>query len=1249
MTATTNGVADRYDFWDGNKALISNTNKEIAESAVTDVEIGYLDGVTSNIQTQINALSTATATIGIRFRQNIAAGYSRLATLNLTNQGDTKGILLDLFGYVMGGNNRLGNFRIYFGVAQQQPMTSPVDTPILKVDRNDYQSWSFGYTIDVDNASIKTVTLWAYHPTNYAYLYGGVIKAGTTTVYSDDVPTTTQPAGYVGALGTDKHINSIKLDSLTASRVAVSDASKNIVSSTITTTELDYLGGVTSPIQNQFTYKQAIPTILGGLTVTGQTHWKIGTITFPGTSLSSFSGVLSLSTSSMANDPGEIRFAVDIRRNTSSLPTGLVIAGFADNNSRVQPNDLVFQTEMAAGDSNLVVGIYLRVAAVPTYEFYSSQMSQATGQATYAVVASGVISGLPTATWSTTSASRLAGTGDRLAQVDSSGRFSAGITVPTAFVQTIFDDVDAAAVRATIGASDGRELLNWYASRPTDCNLAPDGLGGVRSFVATSVMTANKPSQGDSHIIHLGWDNTGGYDTQIASKAGNVGGVMGQLQVRGQDAGTWGAWRTIWDTGNLTNLNQLTNGPGYLTGSGTNGYIAKFDASGNLVDSLLWESGGSITTASMYLHASAGLTDVVLASLVTGEPNSRFVINKVGVLAWGAGSTARDVNLYRLVANRLHTDDVMSAALGFRATGYSSTPLGGVDGPGIEMHYDSANTRGRVLAFDRTTNLRVPLVVDGLTIDFAIAGTTKAKVDASGNFNIANLTASQVVATDASKNLVSWDAATARTNIGAVASADLQDAQLLSLITPDNGGSGVNKWVKLGTITLGNGYYFGAGTISIAAAYTGAGELEAHWQVSSATTTGVFGVSAKIVGGQNMDPGKFNVVVTKTWSVDGANEAELWFQAPSSNAAYVIRHLSFGKNNAAVTWTIATSLPWVASASTGTVTSATYTILATSARLLGVTASRALVTDASNNVVASATTAAELGYLSGVTSAIQTQINSKWTLLDTRISDDVNNAGAYNRITDVATAAANNPGASTSYLLNIRNNAASTTYAGQLAITAGATDYGLAIRNQYNGTWRGWKYALLDVDNPDLVAIEALTGTSGVLKKTAANTWALDTALDSSYIPYVALKDNLTNATWASASAVTLFDVTIPAPPSDKTTLHISLFGVATSGYADDSTYRLYLTDVTGSAYVLLATFGSGLNNRSWSADIHCIKSGASWNILNTGWRTSATPGGGVFGDESGFDPANVKLKLTVTAPGASTCTARIGYTVTFT
>lgn len=46
-----------------NRALVSNASGKVAVSAVTATELGYLDGVTSNIQTQINGkLSTAPVT-----------------------------------------------------------------------------------------------------------------------------------------------------------------------------------------------------------------------------------------------------------------------------------------------------------------------------------------------------------------------------------------------------------------------------------------------------------------------------------------------------------------------------------------------------------------------------------------------------------------------------------------------------------------------------------------------------------------------------------------------------------------------------------------------------------------------------------------------------------------------------------------------------------------------------------------------------------------------------------------------------------------------------------------------------------------------------------------------------------------------------------------------------------------------------------------------------------------------------------
>lgn len=70
------------------------------------------------------------------------------------------------------------------------------------------------------------------------------------------------------------------------------------------------------------------------------------------------------------------------------------------------------------------------------------------------------------------------------------------------------------------------------------------------------------------------------------------------------------------------------------------------------------------------------------------------------------------------------------------------------------------------------------------------------------------------------------------------------------------------------------------------------------------------------------------------------------------------------------------SVDLVTVSATQTLTNKTFT----SPTLTGFTISRALVTDGSGNIVVSSVTSTELGYVSGVTSAIQTQLNNKQPL-----------------------------------------------------------------------------------------------------------------------------------------------------------------------------------------------------------------------------------------------------------------------------
>jgi hypothetical protein len=63
--------------------------------------------------------------------------------------------------------------------------------------------------------------------------------------------------------------------------------------------------------------------------------------------------------------------------------------------------------------------------------------------------------------------------------------------------------------------------------------------------------------------------------------------------MRSADAGSWGSWVTMYHSGNLTNLNQLTNGPGYITGISFANVSSKPTTLGGYGITDAWQAGGS--------------------------------------------------------------------------------------------------------------------------------------------------------------------------------------------------------------------------------------------------------------------------------------------------------------------------------------------------------------------------------------------------------------------------------------------------------------------------------------------------------------------------------------------------------------------------------------------------------------------------------------------------------------------------------
>ena len=87
-------------------------------------------------------------------------------------------------------------------------------------------------------------------------------------------------------------------------------------------------------------------------------------------------------------------------------------------------------------------------------------------------------------------------------------------------------------------STNARKLVNWYSARPTSLN-AQFGDGSLRIFYATSSTTEGK-SPNDATVLHLAWDNNGGWDSQLA-----INSPSGRVYTRSQDRGTWQPWKTL--------------------------------------------------------------------------------------------------------------------------------------------------------------------------------------------------------------------------------------------------------------------------------------------------------------------------------------------------------------------------------------------------------------------------------------------------------------------------------------------------------------------------------------------------------------------------------------------------------------------------------------------------------------------------------------------------------------------------------
>ena len=169
-------------------------------------------------------------------------------------------------------------------------------------------------------------------------------------------------------------------------------------------------------------------------------------------------------------------------------------------------------------------------------------------------------------------------------------------------------------------AGTANYLYRNPASRSTSANLVVTGLGGLRTFKATSSMTEGKPPW-DSHVLHMDWDNTGGWSAQIAVAAQDIP----HMAIRGMNGTVWNNnWLTMLDSNNYTSYAAKKNA--YNSASVSNATITLGRSDGSTGTTLTVDNVAHAINADLAKNSNAlggsslkNITDKIDSSIAAND------------------------------------------------------------------------------------------------------------------------------------------------------------------------------------------------------------------------------------------------------------------------------------------------------------------------------------------------------------------------------------------------------------------------------------------------------------------------------------------------------------------------------------------------------------------------------------------------------------------------------------------------------
>jgi len=209
------------------RALQTNASKELESSSVTTTELGYVSGVSSAIQAQIDSKA---ALSGATFAGQVNMGDDLVITGNLVVNGDT---------VTANSINLLVEDRII--MVSNSTTGTPSQDAGLFINRGNQGNAAFVY--DESRTAFALYDTQDPHTnTAISFVTRGNLEIGTANVFG---------AANTGALTS----TGVTVSGLTASRALQTNASKDLESSSITSTELGRLTGVIGDVQTQLNNK----------------------------------------------------------------------------------------------------------------------------------------------------------------------------------------------------------------------------------------------------------------------------------------------------------------------------------------------------------------------------------------------------------------------------------------------------------------------------------------------------------------------------------------------------------------------------------------------------------------------------------------------------------------------------------------------------------------------------------------------------------------------------------------------------------------------------------------------------------------------------------------------------------------------------------------------------------------------------------------------------------------------------------